>query len=182
MKNNFFYLLVIILFCNFLSTKTLAEVQFNFNVSEIEILESGNLIKGLKKGVVNTNEGLSITADEFEYDKSKNILNATGNVKIENEQKNYLIYSDGITYFKNDEKIKTTKNSKAIFENNKIIEANRFLFDNSKNILNAVGNVKIENKLENYFIYSDEVNYFKNEGKLLDIKLIYFNTFNFLIY
>ena len=166
MKNNFFYLLVIILFCNFLSTKTLGEVQFNFNVSEIEILENGNLIKGLKKGVVNTNEGLSITADEFEYDKSKNILNATGNVKIENEQKNYLIYSDGITYFKNDEKIKTTKNSKAIFENNKIIEANRFLFDNSKNILNAVGNVKIENKLENYFIYSDEVNYFKNEGNI----------------
>ena len=43
--------------------------EFNFDVTEIEILNEGNLFKGLKRGTVTTNDGLIITANEFEYDK-----------------------------------------------------------------------------------------------------------------
>ena len=56
--------------------KAISEEQFNFDVTEIEILEKGNIIKGIKKGTVTTNEGILISANQFEYDKRKNTLKA----------------------------------------------------------------------------------------------------------
>ena len=48
--------------------------QFSFDVTEIEILDGGNKIIGKKRGVINSNDGITIEADEFEFDKIKNIL------------------------------------------------------------------------------------------------------------
>ena len=48
--------------------------QFNFNVTEIEILENGNIVKGLKRGTINTSDGLELNADNFTYNKISNIL------------------------------------------------------------------------------------------------------------
>ena len=133
--------------------KAISEEQFNFDVTEIEILEKGNIIKGIKKGTVTTNEGILISANQFEYDKRKNTLKASGNVKFEDTEKNYLIFSDEINYFKNIEKLNTIGNSKTIYENNKIIEANQFEYDISKNTLKASGNVKFEDTEKNYLIF-----------------------------
>ena len=47
MKNNFLYLINFLIF-SFILSKHM-EDQFNFNVTEIEILNNGNLIRGLKK-------------------------------------------------------------------------------------------------------------------------------------
>ena len=60
-------------------------------ITEIEILNEGNLFKGLKRGTVTTNDGLIITANEFEYDKILNLLNARGNVKIEDKINDYYL-------------------------------------------------------------------------------------------
>ena len=57
--------------------------QFEFNVTEIEILENGNKIKGLNRGKISSNDGVVITADTFVYNKTLNQLIANGNVKIE---------------------------------------------------------------------------------------------------
>ena len=38
---------------------------FNFDVSEIEVTENGNKIKGLNRGVITTKDGLIIEADTF---------------------------------------------------------------------------------------------------------------------
>jgi LPS-assembly protein len=79
---------------------------FNFNVTEVEITNEGNFFKGLKRGTAETNNGQTIiTADTFEYDKNTNILNAKGNVEIEDKIKDYLIKSSDITYYKNTEDI-----------------------------------------------------------------------------
>jgi LPS-assembly protein len=43
--------------------------QFNFDITEIEILQNGDVIKGIKKGTVSTNDGIIITADTFIYKK-----------------------------------------------------------------------------------------------------------------
>ena len=166
MKNNYLYLILFFLISNFICLKAISEEQFNFDVTEIEILEKGNIIKGIKKGTVTTNEGILISANQFEYDKRKNTLKASGNVKFEDTEKNYLIFSDEINYFKNIEKLSTIGNSKTIHENNKIIEANQFEYDISKNTLKANGNVKFEDTEKNYLIFSDEINYFKNIDKL----------------
>ena len=48
--------------------------QISFDVTEIEILDGGNKIIGKNRGSINTNNGITIEADEFEFDKIKNIL------------------------------------------------------------------------------------------------------------
>ena len=45
-----------------------------------------------------------------------NIIDASGDVKVNNKKENYLIFSDNITYNKNDELIFSKGNSKAINE------------------------------------------------------------------
>ena len=52
-----FILLIIIFFQFLISTSSFSEDEFEFDVTEIEILEEGNLYKGIKKGIVTTNDG-----------------------------------------------------------------------------------------------------------------------------
>ena len=82
MKNKFnsfyIYLFLYLMFSFTLS----ANEQFVFDITELEITEDGDRIKGLKRGKVTTNEGFTIVADEFDYDKVLNILKAKGNVTV----------------------------------------------------------------------------------------------------
>ena len=167
MKNKFlsFFLLLFISKLFFLSANS-AE-QFNFDITEIEILQNGDVIKGNKKGTVSTNDGTTITADTFIYKKSLNILTAEGNVKIKDTNKNLEIYSDNVIYDKNKEIIITNKNSKAIYETGKFIFADTFKFDRNKNILNANGEVKIENTIKDYLITGNNFTYFKDSEKII---------------
>ena len=74
MRNkNLNLLLYFIFFLNFFSTVGAYE-EFDFNVTELEILENGNLIKGIKGGKATTDDGYTITADTFIYDKLQNVL------------------------------------------------------------------------------------------------------------
>ena len=54
-----------------------------------------------------------IIANNFEYDL-KNIINADQNVKIENKEDNATIFSDKITYFRNEELYKTKGSTQII--------------------------------------------------------------------
>mgnify|MGYP001184421898 FL=1 len=81
MKNKKFYIISALLFY-FLSFNAYSVEQFNFDVTEIQIIENGNKFIGLKRGKIKTNDGIIIDADNFEYDKTLNILKANGDVKI----------------------------------------------------------------------------------------------------
>ena len=48
--------------------------------------------------------------------KIENVINANGNVKIDNQNENYLIYADDATYLKKDEIFLTKGRSKVINE------------------------------------------------------------------
>ncbi len=141
--------------------------QFNFNVTEIEILENGNKFIGSERGKINTNNNIQIEADKFVYDKKLNILKAEGKVRVKNTVKNFLILTDKITYYKNQEKIITENNSKAFFENEKTITAENFIFYVVDNILNASKNVKIKNNKKNIKILSEEITFFKTQEKII---------------
>ena len=83
MKNKIYHIQIIfILICLFYNTASSTE-QFYFDVTEVEIIENGNIYRGLKRGVISTNNGTIINANTFEYNKQTNVLNAKGNVKIE---------------------------------------------------------------------------------------------------
>ncbi len=226
MRSNFIHFVKIFILSLAVISSSIADEVFNFDVTEIEIKENGNKFIGKKGGEAKTNDGISIKADNFYYDKNKNILtasgkveindeiqeitifsekitylknqeiiftegnskalnlnleitanqlrynkisnilNANGSVKILNFKDDYVFYSDDITYFKDDEKIISKNNSKGIINGIKIVSKD-FYFDKNKNILNAIGNVRIEDSIENYIVLSDEITYFKNEDKII---------------
>ena len=73
MKNKKFYKLILILFLLIINLNLVYSEEFNFNVKEIEILNEGNLYKGLERGIIETDDGILIEADTFIYNKLTNI-------------------------------------------------------------------------------------------------------------
>jgi len=167
MKNKFLSILLFLLISEMFFFKVNSTEQFNFDVTELEILQNGEIIKGLKKGTVNTNDGIIINADTFVYEKLLNILTAKGNVEIKDTNRNLIIYSENIIYNKNKETITTNKDSKAIYEKNRTIFADSFEFIRHENILNANGNVQIRDSLKNYIFTGQNFTYYKNDEKII---------------
>ena len=160
MLNKFKILIIIIII--FQSNILLAQDQFNFDITEIEIKENGNKFFGLKRGKITTDSGIEINADKFIYDKILNILDAQGNVKIVDKLNNFIIYSNKITYLKNDEIIITKEGSKAINDNT-IIVAEEFKYLKKTNILVAKNKVKIDDPNQDVVIFTQEITYDQNE-------------------
>jgi LPS-assembly protein len=92
--------------------------QFNFDVTQAEILNDGNIFKGINGGTATSADGLVISADTFEYNKILNILNAYGDVKVEDKENDQIIFTEKMIYLKNEEKIVTKGETKAIIESN----------------------------------------------------------------
>ena len=167
MKNNIFKNFIIIFLFVFLPTKSNSTEQFNFDVTNVEILENGNLFKGKNKGIITSESGIVIKADTFEYNKIQNILKANGNVVVEDKIQNYTISADSITYLKNLEIIFTKNNSRAILNEGKIITADNFKYSKNENIINSNGNVKLEDKVQNYILLSEDITYFRKDEKII---------------
>ena len=159
---NKFKILIFIIFI-FQSNILLAQDQFNFDVTEIEIKENGNKFFGLKRGTITTDSGLVINADKFIYDKILNILDAEGNVKIIDKLNNYTIYTNKITYLKNDEIIFTKGDSKAVNDNT-VILAQEFKYLKKTNLLIAKNKVTIDDPDEDIVIFSQEITYDQNKN------------------
>jgi len=152
-----------ILFCFFLLYKDVnANEPFVFNVTEIVILEDGNQIYGYKGGTVTSDDGSTITAENFFYNKLTNILETSGNVKYIDKAKNIIITSDKATYLKNDEKIFTIGNSKAVKGNN-TISATNLEYDKIRNVFEAKNNAVVTHFEKNTIIYANEIKYLKND-------------------
>ena len=168
MKNNIYILILFILF-NINSLCAFAGEQFNFDVTEIEIFEKGNKFKGTKRGKITTNNGVVLDADTFEYDKTTNILNARGNVILEDLNNDIIILSDDITYDKAKERIFTSSRSRATGKNT-VIDANIFEYDKIQNTLDAEGDVKVDEKIKNIILFSDQITYYRNSEKIISKK------------
>ena len=66
--------IVYLLFFLILSFGANSQEQFNFDVTQIDILENGNKFIGTKRGTITSNDGIVIEANKFEYNKKSNIL------------------------------------------------------------------------------------------------------------
>ena len=167
-------IIFIIFFFIFLNGTSLnSKEEFNFEVTEIEILDEGNFFRGFKRGNVKTIDGnLTITADTFEYDKIKNILTAEGGVILKDTIKNYLIESDYITYFKSNEIVLSKGETRILFENKYEAFSSDIKLNKNTNIISTSNKVKIfDNNYNEYetdlFHYSIDKNIFK--GKNINI-------------
>ncbi len=166
MKNKIFKFILLFVFC-FVFLNANGQEQFNFDVTEIQILDDGNKFVGKQRGKISSDNGLVINANEFEYIKSLNLLTAYGNIEILDTINNYKIYTDKITYEKNNDKIYTQNGSRALdlFGGIEII-AEEFNYDISKNVITAKKNAIINNTVKNYTISSKLISYLKKENKI----------------
>ncbi len=103
---------------NSMILNTYSNDQISFDVTEIEILDGGNKIIGKNRGTINTDSGVSIEADKFEFDKIKNILQAEGNISIIDKLNDYKFSAQRIFYFKDKEKIEIKGKTEALIETN----------------------------------------------------------------
>ena len=155
-----------ILFCLFLiSKKVNANEPFVFDITEIEVLQDGNQINGYNGGKVTSEDGSTITAQNFFYNKLTNILETSGNVKYLDKVKNIIITTDKAIYLKNEEKIFTIGNSKVVNYNN-TIKAYNLEYDKSKNTFEAKKNAVVTDFEKDTTIYADQISYLKNEEKI----------------
>jgi len=163
------YLLVVIFF--FLNFSPIYSIEgFNFEVSEIEIIENGNKFIGKDRGKIITDSKTIIEADKFIYNKSTNILKLNGNVIIDDINRNLKIYSEEVIYFKNEEIFTSEKNSKFInTEDNLEIDAEKFHYNKLTNVLKLNKNVKIKDIKNNYIVSAENINYLRNSEKIFTI-------------
>ena len=153
MKNKILLIFISIFFINF--NFLYANEEFNFNVTEIEITNEGNFFKGLKRGVVTTNKNQTIiTADTFEYDKINNILVAKGDVIAEDKIKNYVIRTNHLTYFKNEEKIFSKGKTNATIDSKYNILSSNVTLDKILDVIKSN---------EETFIIDDEFTEYKTD-------------------
>ena len=173
MKNNHkTFILSLILIIFFLSFKVSSKEPFNFDITEIEITNNGNIFKGLKRGTATSDSGLIIEADRFEYNKSTNILNAFGNVEINDQINDYKVFANDITYLKTIEKIYTKGKTKAIMKSKyDFLSKDVILLRNEKELYSSEFTIVKDNNLTQYNL--DEFKFFieKNllKGKNIDV-------------
>jgi LPS-assembly protein len=174
MKNKKLFLITII-FLLFQGTFLNANEEFNFDITELEITNDGNFFKGLKRGVASTNNGnLTITADTFEYDKITNILKANGNVLISDLIKDYLIQTEHIIYFKNDEEIVSKGESKAFIEKKYEIYSSDIKINRISNIIKSDKKTKVVDN--NFTEYETDILDYSIEEKILKGKNVSVST------
>jgi LPS-assembly protein len=165
MRNKFKSSIFILLSFFLVFSSLNANEPFIFDVTEIEILENGNLINGYKGGTATSQDGSTISAENFYYNKLTNILETIGNVKYFDKTKNIIITADKAIYLKNEEKVFTTGNSKAVNENN-IITALSLEYDKVNNIFKAKKDAIVIDLEKDATVYADEITYLKNEEKV----------------
>ena len=120
--------LIFILIINFFVISNVLSEEIKFEANTIELVDKDERIIA-KKNVKIYNEGETIYADEMDYDKSKQIIKAKGNIIIDNLNENIKIYSEELTYLKNIEKITLSKNVKIKFEEKFLFNTNKVVYD-----------------------------------------------------
>ncbi len=130
MKNKTKKLLFIFLINFFFTTSAISQ-EVNFEANSIELIDKDQKIIA-KKNIKIFNKKETIYADEMDYDKLKQIINAKGNIRVENLEENIDIFSDELIYFRNDEKIILKKNVKINLEKKLLLETEKIIYDKIK--------------------------------------------------
>ncbi len=168
MKNNL-VIVIILFFVNFfVVTNTKSIEVFNFNVTNIEILENGNLFKGDNGGEVTTNDGVKITAEKFKYNRLSTTLSAEGNVLYKDAKRDIIIEANKITYIKNLEIVQATGNVKIKDNIEKILlVAQKLSYSKNKKLFEANENVEIYDLNRDLYINAENIFYFSKNQKII---------------
>ena len=173
MRNKIVIIFLIIL--NFIFFKAYGDDQISFDVTEIEILDGGNKIIGKNRGTISTNSGIIVKADEFEFDKTLNILKAQGNIKIEDELNDYNFFSQNILYNKNEERIELSGKSKALVNSTYEFESNNIIILRTEKIISSDEGATIIDNINQTQYQIGKFSYSLDE-EILKAEKIFINT------
>ena len=157
MKNRFTFFFINIFIVLF-NINIVYAADFNFQASEIILLENGNLIKAKNGAQVLTNDGIIINSKEFEYDKIKNIFVATGNVQVVDSKNQLTLSAPKISYDKNNEIITTNQKTIILVNNEYTINSKNIIFNRKTMEVMSEDKTKITDNLDNIF-YLDTFRY-----------------------
>ena len=173
MQNNFLTIFLIIMISFVISFfPAQANDQFNFDVTEIEISDNGNKIYGKNRGNISTDDGITISADTFIYDKLLNILNANGNVIIRDNINNYQIFSENITYYKIENIIFSKGLTKSEIQSKYSIKSKDLYFSRNDLIFNSDKNTTIIDNEEKILYNLEKFNFDTNQELLKGEKIL----------
>ena len=172
MKNNFIIFFINI-FIFLFNINIVYGDDFNFQTSEILLLENGNIIQAKNGTQVLTNDGIIINSKEFEYDKIKNVLIATGEVQIIDDINQLTLSAQKISYDKNNEIITTGQKTIILVKNEYTINSKNIIFNRKKMEVTSENKTKITDNLDNIF-YLDTFRYWVTKSLLKgnNIKLL----------
>ncbi len=168
MKNKIKKLIFIFLLNVFFTSNVVGE-EINFEANFIELIDEEKRIIA-KKNVKIVNDKEIIYADEMDYDKSKQIIKAKGNIRIKHLEKNIEIFSDELTYLKNKETIFLNKNVIIDFENKLLFNTQEVLYDKNKKEIKTNNFSTFKDNFGNK-ISSEKTKYLFNQS-LLKISLV----------
>ena len=130
MKNKIKKLTFFLLLNIFILTNVIAQ-EISFEANSIELKDNDKRIIA-KNNVKIFNEKEVIYADEMDYNKLNQIITAKGNIRIENLEENIKIFSDELSYIKNEEKIILNKNVKIDFGKKLTFQTDKIVYDKIK--------------------------------------------------
>ena len=128
---------IFLIFFHFTCTNVLGNEQISFDVNEIEILDGGNIIVGKNRGIITTDDGITIEADQFEFNKVKNILQAKGNIIIKDQINKYNFTAQNVLYSRNEEKIELIGQAEAVIDTTYKFNSKNIIILRNDNIISS---------------------------------------------
>ena len=124
------------------------------------------------------NKGIIINADNFSYNKITNILNASGNVEIEDTYNDHQIFTNEATYYKNYEKITTIGVTDASIQSRYIVNSKNVTYLHNQEILKSKYKTKIKDQDSSRVYFAENVNYSINQEILKGDKVLIVTNYN----
>ena len=205
MKDKILILFLSLIFKILFITNTLSE-EIKFEANVIEFLDKDKKIIAEKNVKIFSNTGVVINADKMDYNKEIGIINAEGEIIIENNDNDIKIYGDKLIYDQNLNKLKVLKNVEIkilddytlktelvnydIVKKEIVIETTANIFDNlgnkitakqtifsMKNKLLKINNTKMLDVLKNEYHFDTAIVNFSSQEIIGDgIKIDFFNN------
>jgi len=174
MKDKILILFLSLIFKILFITNALSE-EIKFEANVIEFLDKDKKIIAEKNVKIFSNTGVVINADKMEYNKEIGIINAEGEILIENNDNDIKIYGDKLTYDQNLNKLKVSKNAEIKILDNYTLETELINYDIVKKeiVIETIANIfdNLGNKITaNQTIFSMKNKILKiNNTKMFDV-------------
>ena len=156
--------------------------ELKFEATSIEIIDEDKVVIANDGVKILSSNDLIIDANQMKYDKEKNFLEASGDIIVNNKEKNIKIKSDNITYDKKIEKIVSSGNVVINFEDSYSLNTKEIIY------LKKTGEIFINHtsKIKDTFgnnIELEKLNFNANnkliKGKMVKLLDIEKNFYNF---